>query len=65
MKGISDLTRKITTWSKADDHKLFRLMCYLKGTTDYVLEGYIRDKPEALKLNLYTDADHASGVEDV
>ena len=65
MKGISDLTRRITTWSKADDRKLFRLMCYLKGTTDYVLEGYIRDKPEALKLNLYTDADHASGVEDV
>ena len=65
MKGISDLTRKITTWSKADDRKLFRLMCYLKGTTNHVLEGYIRDKPEALKLNLYTDADHASGVEDV
>ena len=40
-------------------------MCYLKRTTNYVLEGYIRDKPEALKLNLYTDADHASGVEDV
>ena len=65
MKGISHLTRKITTWSRADDRKLFRLMCCLKGTTNYVLEGYIRDKPEALKLNLYTDADRASGVEDV
>ena len=47
MKGISDLTRKITTWSRADDRKLFRLMCYLKGTTNCVLEGYIHDKPEA------------------
>ena len=65
MKGISDLTRKITTWSRADDRKLFCLMCYLKGTANHVLEGYIDDKPEALKLNLYTDADHASGVEDV
>ena len=65
MKAMGDLTRKITTWSRAEDRKLFRLMSYLKGTASYVLEGYIRDDPRALRLNLYTDADHASGVDDV
>ena len=65
MKTRSDLTGRITTWSRAEDRKLFRLMSYLKGTASYVLEGYIRDDPRALRLNLYTDADHASGVDDV
>jgi hypothetical protein len=65
MKGISDLTRRITTWSKADDRKLYRLMSYLKGTASYVLEGKIADNAKALRLCLYTDADHASGVHDV
>ena len=36
MKGISDLTRKITTWSRADDRRLHRLMSYLKGTSNYL-----------------------------
>ena len=65
MKGISDLTRKITTWSRADDRRLYRFMSYLKGTSDYMLEGHIRDDPSTLHLSLYTDADHASGIEDV
>jgi len=30
-----------------------------------MLEGHIRDDPSALHLSLYTDADHASGIEDV
>ena len=65
MKGISDLTRKITTWSRADDRRLYRLMSYLKGTSNYMLEGHIRDDPSALHLSLYADAGHASGIEDV
>ena len=65
MKGISDITRRITTWSKADDRRLFRLMSYLKGTARYVLESRTFDEAKALRLCLYTDADHASGVEDV
>lgn len=33
MKGISDLTRRLTVWSKADDKRLHRLMSYLFGST--------------------------------
>ena len=40
-------------------------MSYLKGTSDYMLEGHIRDDPSALHVSLYTDADHASRIEDV
>ena len=65
MKGIPDLTRKITTWSRADDRRLFRLMSYLKGTAHFMLEGHIRDDPSMLHLCLFADSDHASGIEDV
>lgn len=65
MKGKSDLTRRITTWSKADDRRQVRLMSYLKSTAGYVLEGRTLDDAKALRLCVYTDADHASGVEDV
>ena len=30
-KAIADLTRRLTVWSKADDIRLHRLMCYLFG----------------------------------
>ena len=65
MEGKSDLTRRITTWSKADDRRLVRLMSYLKGTAGYVLEGRTFDDAKALRLCVYSYADHASGVEDV
>ena len=63
MKGIGDLTRRITTWSRADDKRLHRLMCYLYRSKGYTLQGHIGDPPELLKLCLYTDADHCSGIE--
>ena len=64
LKAIADLTRRVTCWSVADDKRLFRLMCYLWTTREWKLHGRIGDKQEDLKLVLYTDADHASGVED-
>jgi hypothetical protein len=64
LKAIADLTRRVTCWSVADDKRLFRLMCYLSTTREWKLHGRIGDKQEDLKLVLYTDADHASGVED-
>ena len=64
MKSISDLTRRITKWSKGDDRKLYRLMCYLKQTANFHLEGHINDDASSLRLCLYTDADHASGSQD-
>ena len=64
LKAIADLTRRVTCWSVADDKRLFRLMCYLWTTREWKLHGRIGDKQEDLKLVLYTDTDHASGVED-
>ena len=63
-KAIADLTRRVTCWSTADDKRLYRLMSYLWTTKDFKLRGKIADRQQDLKLVLYTDADHASAVED-
>ena len=63
-RAITELTRRIVVWSRADDRRLHRLMCYLHGTPHFVLKGFINDDPSVLKLSLFTDADHASSLTD-
>ena len=63
MKPLSDLTRRVTCWSAADDKRLYRLMCYLYATPSRSIIHSMGDSPGDLKLSLYTDADHASDVE--
>ena len=63
-KAISDLTRRLTCWSVADDKRLHRLMNYLYGSRKFTLKGYIGDPPELLRLCCYTDAVHCSAQED-
>ena len=63
MKPISDLTRKVTCWSLADDKRLFKLMSYLSTTPKLSLTCKIGDRMDDLKLGLYTDADHSSEME--
>ena len=38
-------------------------MCYVKGSTKFKLVGKIGNDPEDLKICLYTDADHCSGID--
>ncbi|CAE7545185.1 RE1 [Symbiodinium sp. CCMP2592] len=64
MKSISDLTRRVTKWSVADDKRLRRLMAYLKGAPDLSIVHEIGDSFEDLHLScLYTDADHSGDVD--
>ena len=63
MKSIGDLTRRLTQWSVADDKRLYGLMTYVNSTQNYVLEGSIKDSMDNLRISLYTDSDHCSGIE--
>ena len=44
--------------------QLHRLVSYMSGTTDLVITGQIRDKPEQLELKLFVDADFAGDRDD-
>ena len=53
-KAISDLTRRLTCWSVADDKRLHRLMRYLYGSRKFTFKGYIGDPPELLCVCVVT-----------
>ena len=63
MKGICDWTRRVICWSRADDKRLYRLVCCLWSTRTHKLFGQIADPVEDLRLVLHTDADHATGID--
>ena len=46
-------------WSRAQDKKLFRLICYLDTSAHYRLIGRVCDPAHLLKLLLFVDADFA------
>ena len=59
MKAITDLSSHLTTWSRNDDKRLYRMVYYLDNTTDHLLVGAVQDPPEELSLSLLVDADFA------
>ena len=59
MKAITDLSSHLTKWSRNDDKRLYRLVCYLNSTVEHMLSGTVQDPPEKLQLSLFVDADFA------
>ena len=64
VNAISDLATKVQCWSKNEDKKLFRLICYLNSTSHYRLCGKVGDPADKLRLLLFVDADLAGNPED-
>ena len=57
LKPIGDLATHVQKWSRNDDKKLYRLVCYLNSTKHYKLKGRVKDPLSACRLRLYVDAD--------
>ena len=49
-KPICDLATKVQCWSRNDDKRLHRLMCYMNSSQFFTLTGKVNDAPELLKL---------------
>ena len=43
LRPIIHLATKVSCWTRNDDRKLYRLMCYISSTLDLQLTGYVRD----------------------
>ena len=57
LKPVCDLASKITKWTRGDDKRVYRLVCYLHSSPHYRLSGHIGDAASTLSLRLYVDAD--------
>ena len=56
-KAICDLASRVSCWSRNDDKRLYRLVCYIHSTSGYRLRGSVNDPATQLELKLYVDAD--------
>ena len=59
LRPVTALGSRITTWTKLCDARLHRLVCYIKGTLDLKMYGWVGDTKDKLELVLYCDADLA------
>ena len=62
LKCIGLLASRVSKWCLACDKMLFRLMCYVAGSIDLVLEGVVACNGDGLQLELFADADFASDL---
>ena len=53
------LATRVTKWSKRDDKRLHKLVCYVHSSLEQRQVGFIGDSPSDCTLNLFTDADFA------
>ena len=47
---VNALAREVTRWIAACDKRLFRLICYLYTTENYVMTSYVGDTADKCKL---------------
>ena len=56
---LCSVARNVTKWTRADDKRLYRLICYLHHTPTHTLESFCGDDAKDCHVMLYTDADFA------
>ena len=59
LRAVNGLATEITKWTPRCDLRLHRLMSYVCHTLDMKLYGWVGDKAESLRLDLFVDADLA------
>ena len=61
-RAVGGLASTVTTWTRQCDADLYRLMCYLETTVEFIQTSWMGDDAEALTLQVFVDADHTSDV---
>lgn len=59
LQPVSFLAKYIAKWDAACDRRLHRLMCYIYGTQDGTMVGWVGDDPADITGHLWCDTDFA------
>ncbi len=59
LRAVGVLSTMITKWDTLCDRKLFRIIKYIHGTTQWRQIGFVGDNPDDVSLGLFSDADFA------
>ena len=61
---MNELARAVTTWTKACDKRLARLISYLRHTCEYRQYCCVGNTAQQCRLGLFQDSDFAGDLED-
>ena len=59
LRAVCHSASCVTKWNRQNDVDLYRLVCYIHTTKDFVQVSWLGDAKEDLKLQIYADADFA------
>ncbi len=59
LRAVGVLSTMITKWDTLCDRRLFRIIKYMNGTTQWRQIGFVGDSPDDVSLGLFSDADFA------
>ena len=62
--SVNKLSRSISTWTKACDKRLNRLISYIHFTCEYKQYCYVGNTAKQCRLGLFQDSDFAGDLED-
>ena len=62
--SVNSLAREVTRWTVACDQRLWRLISYIRSTTDWGLTSIIGNKAGECKIALYVDSNFAGDLKD-
>ena len=62
--SVNKLSRSITTWTKACDKRLNRLISYIHHTCEYKQYCYVGNTAKQCRLGLFQDSDFVGDLED-
>ena len=62
--SVNKLAKSITTWTKACDKRLSRLVSYIHHTCDYKQYCHVGNTAKQCRLGLFQDSDFAGDLED-
>ena len=60
LRAVCHTASCVTKWNEQNDIDLYRLICYIKTTADYMHVCWVGDKADDLSLVVWADADFAS-----
>ena len=62
--SVNTLAREVTKWNVACDKRLYRLICYIHSTKDYVQTSFVGDSPSQCSISMFCDASFAGDLKD-
>ena len=63
LRAVGGLASEVSKWTRASDKKLYKMMCYVHSSKDYVMKGWVQKTAKVSDIfqRLFADAEQGRG----